>query len=70
SQIDFTSFKMHEESGVYDDEAEVYGYMESTGSFLVVTVGAIDTESQDVVDTEVQTLGGFHYDHLDALPWQ
>lgn len=70
ANIDFTSFKLQPDSGVYDDSAEVYGYIESTGSFLVVTIGSIDTENQDIVDAEVQTLGSFHYDHLKTLPWQ
>lgn len=70
AQIDFTSFRLQPDSGFYDDSAEVYGYMESSGSYLVVTIGAIDTANQNIVDEEVQTLGGFHYDHLYTLPWK
>lgn len=69
SDIDFTSFKMKPESGIYDDSAEVYGYIEPSGSFLVVTVGSIDSEKQSIVDDAVKTLGDFHYDHLEELPW-
>lgn len=69
SDIDFTSFKLKPDSGIYDDTAEQYGYIEPSGGYLIVTIGSVDSSNQEIVDDSLQTLNSFHYDHLAELPW-
>ncbi|HZE39530.1 MAG TPA: hypothetical protein VE172_12040, partial [Stackebrandtia sp.] len=69
SDLDFTSFKFHSESGIYDESREVYGYVEPNGRYLVATIGAIDTDDKQVVDTSTEVLDAFHTDHASELPW-
>ena len=69
SDIDFTSFKLKPDSGIYDDTSEQYGYIEPSGGYLIVTIGSVDSSNQEIVDESLQTLNSFHYDHLAELPW-
>ncbi|MGH8876920.1 MAG: hypothetical protein ACRD0P_06220 [Stackebrandtia sp.] len=69
SEMDFTSFRLHEESGVYDEKMEVYGYVEPSGDFLILTIGSIDTDDSDIVNDAQQVLEAFHVDYASTLPY-
>ncbi|ADD40157.1 hypothetical protein [Stackebrandtia nassauensis] len=69
SDMEFTSFRLHEESGVYDDSMEVYGYVEPSGDFLVLTIGSIDSDDSTIVNEAQSTLEAFHVDYASTLPY-
>lgn len=69
SDIEFTSFRLHKESGIYDDSMEVYGYIEPSGDFLVLTIGCIDTDDTEIVSEAQDTLQAFHMDYASTLPF-
>lgn len=67
--IEFTSFRLHKESGIYDDSMEVYGYVQPSGDFLVLTIGCVDTDDSAIVSEAQDTLEAFHLDYTSTLPF-
>lgn|GEM_PF-5375772 len=65
--IDFMSYRLAPDSGIYETDMEIYAYSQSIGNFLVVTIGSIDTSDFDVVERGKYTLGAFHDDFTDDL---
>lgn len=65
--IDFMSYRLAPDSGIYETDMEIYAYTQSIGNFLVVTIGSIDTTEFEVVQHGKDTLGAFHDDFTDDL---
>ncbi|GAA4916136.1 hypothetical protein LX16_4088 [Stackebrandtia albiflava] len=65
--IDFMSYRMAPDSGIYETDMEIYAYSQAIGQYLVVTIGAIDSTDPAVVDRGKRTLGAFHEDFTTAL---
>lgn len=65
--IDFMSYRLAPDSGIYETDMEIYAYTQSIGNFLVVTIGSIDTDDFEVVQRGKDTLGAFHDDFTDDL---
>lgn len=65
--IDFMSYRLAPDSGIYETDMEIYAYTQSIGNYLVVTIGSIDTADASVVQRGKETLGAFHDDFTDDL---
>ncbi|CAM3327070.1 hypothetical protein [Stackebrandtia soli] len=69
AEIDFSSYRFAPDSGFYETDVEVYGISEATGSFVVITIGAIKVGDDAALEQAQRTLSAFHGDHAFTLVW-
>ncbi|MGH8792617.1 MAG: hypothetical protein ACRDXX_08230, partial [Stackebrandtia sp.] len=62
------SFKMQPDTGMYEEDNELYAWKQVSGNYLVVTVGVVGTTDEQAIEEAITLVADFHDDHLMALP--